>query len=103
MAMRGLPAPGIRHRRHRSAQDHDPSKPLVLGCLPDQHRNSGHLGLQLQRQLGLNRYETAWMLLHVCGMATPSPRSTSFVCRPQRSNRCSWMYAKQLHCNSMSS
>ncbi len=37
---------------------------LVPGRLPDDDRQEGVSALLLQRQLGLRRYETAWMMLH---------------------------------------
>ena len=46
---------------------------MVLGGVPDQHGEPGISALQLQRQLGLDRYETAWMMLHKLRRAMVSP------------------------------
>jgi transposase-like protein len=60
----GLPSPSFAHSRDGSSQDQDSADPLVLGRLCDDTDKRGVSALLIQRQLGLSRYKTAWMLLH---------------------------------------
>ena len=56
---------GVAHGGNDSPQHENAVDDLVLGHLPDGDRQTRRVGaLLLQRQLGLRRYETAWMLLH---------------------------------------
>ncbi len=64
VAMRRVPLPSFTHGRDDSPQHEDAADRLVLGGLSGGHRQARYFGLLLQRQLGLRRYETAWMLLH---------------------------------------
>jgi transposase-like protein len=59
-----LSAPSFADGRNDPPQYEDASDDLVLGRLPDDHDKRGVSALLLQRQLGLRRYETAWMMLH---------------------------------------
>lgn len=55
-------------------QDPHPSPAVVLGCVSDVHGDPpGISALQLQRQLGLGRYVTAWMMLHKLRRAMVAP------------------------------
>ena len=62
--MCGVSVSGIADRRDDSAQHEDAARRVVLGGLCDSHRQAGISALLLQRQMGLRRYETAWLLLH---------------------------------------
>jgi ISXO2 transposase-like protein len=55
---------GVVDGRNDSAQHEDSADALVLGRVSDDTDKRGISALLLQRQLGLRRYETAWMLLH---------------------------------------
>jgi len=46
---------------------------VVLGRLPDRHPPSRISAKQLQRQLGIGRHETAWMMLHKLRRAMVAP------------------------------
>jgi len=60
-------------RRHRSAPDAQAAASVVLGGVPGRDGTPGISALQLQRQLGLSRYETAWMILHKLRRAMVNP------------------------------
>ena len=65
MAVRGVSTPGLVDVGNGAPQYEDPADGLVLGCVPDDNWiNEVCRALLLQRQLGLSRYETAWMMLH---------------------------------------
>lgn len=58
-----LSAPGISHGRHRYAPKQDQYSCLVLGRLLGGNSDPWHL-LELQKKLGIKRYETAFQILH---------------------------------------
>ena len=55
---------GVAHVWHDSPQHKDAPDGLVLGGVPRCDGQRGLSALLFQRQLGLRRYETAWMVLH---------------------------------------
>lgn len=57
-------APGFADVRDRSSTDEDPADLLVLAAYLMTTDKRGVSALLLQRQLGLRRYETYWMMLH---------------------------------------
>jgi hypothetical protein len=67
--------PDLGHGGKRAAPDVDRAPPLVLdrllGC--DAYPAPGMSSLQLQRQLGITRYETAWALLQKLHRAMVRP------------------------------
>jgi hypothetical protein len=62
--VRGVPASGLADVRHDSAQRENSADALVLGAYLMTTDTRGISALVLQRQLGLSRYETAWIILH---------------------------------------
>ena len=64
MAVRGMPVPGLADRGHDSPQHENAADGVVLAAYLTVTDTRGMSALLLQRQLGLRRYETAWMLLH---------------------------------------
>jgi hypothetical protein len=63
MAVRLMPLPGLGDGRDGPPQLEDAAHDVVLGRLPDD--GQAYLSaLLLQGQLGLSRYETAWIVLH---------------------------------------
>src|SRR5262249_31031797 len=64
VALCRLSLPGFPYGPDHPPQ-HEPSPGgLVLGGVSDDDRQAGYLGAAAPTQLGLRRYETAWMLLH---------------------------------------
>ena len=61
-----------------SAPNPNASHPLVLGGVPGHHAHTGFWALQLQRQLGLDSYETAWAMLHKLRRAMVRPDREAF-------------------------
>ena len=65
--MRGLPVPSFADGGHDSSQHEDTTDRRFWAAYLAVTDKRGISALLLQRQLGLTRYETAWMLLHNCG------------------------------------
>ena len=64
MAVRGVSTPGLVDVGNGAPQYEDPADGLVLAAYLMTTDKRGVSALLLQRQLGLSRYETAWMMLH---------------------------------------
>ena len=59
------------------AQDAHAADALVLGCIPGARPTApGISALQLQRQLGIARYETAWLMLQKLRLAMVAPSAS---------------------------
>ena len=54
---------------------------MVLGGLPGRHPHARDLRQAAQRQLGLSRYETAWLMLQKLRRAMVAPERTPLVAR----------------------
>ena len=69
-----VPQANVGHGRHRHGADALAADDLVLGRLPRFHMTPGISAVQFQRQLGLDRYETAFQILHKlrAGMVRPN-------------------------------
>ena len=69
-----LPPPDLGHRGHGDAQDAHAAAALVLGRLPGRHPPPrGSPPSSSQRQLGISRYETAWLILQKLRRAMVAP------------------------------
>ena len=64
VAMHGLPAPGLADLGDRPPQRQAAADPVVLGASLMTTDTRGISAVGLQRQLGLSRNETAWLMLH---------------------------------------
>jgi hypothetical protein len=73
VGVRGLWPADVGDRGHRDAQDADAVAELVLGRVPGRHHHPGISAKLLQRQLGLRRYETAWLILQKLRRAMVAP------------------------------
>jgi len=73
MAVQALWPPDLGDCGHRDAQDAHPAHSVVLGGLLVATHTPGISALQLQRQLGISRYETAWLILHKLRRAMVAP------------------------------
>jgi hypothetical protein len=73
VAVSELPPPGLGNRRHGPAQDQDSIRLWFWAAYLMTTATPGVSALQLYRQLGLNRYETAWMMLHKLRRAMVAP------------------------------
>ena len=56
------------------AWDADAAAAVVLGRVPVATHHPGISAVQLQRQLGIRRHETAWMMLHKLRAAMVAPQ-----------------------------
>ena len=63
MAVRLLPLPGLGHGRDRSSNSKTPLTTWFWAAYLMTTDKRGLSALLLQRQLGIRRYETAWMIL----------------------------------------
>ena len=73
MGVRGVPATDLGDRRH----DHASQPPAAADWFMAAHimasHSNGISALQLQAQLGLGSYKTAWLLLHKLRRAMVDP------------------------------
>ena len=71
--MRTLPPPGLGHRGNGDARHPHAASALVWAAYLVATHTPGISAKQLQRQLGLSRYETAWLMLQKLRRAMVAP------------------------------
>ena len=73
LAVQGLRAADLGDGRDRAARDAHAAAHMVLGGVPRRHAACGISAKELQHQLGLSRYETAWLILPKLRRAMVAP------------------------------
>ncbi len=71
--MRGLRVRHVGHGRDRAASDAHTSDPVVWAAYPVTSHTPGLSAHELQRQLGIAGYETAWVMLNKLRRAMVGP------------------------------